>query len=105
MRPCSVYLALHNFSLYNSFIGCRNAIAEGKPSKATLQSRSLEPKCSGRPACQGCLLHPPPLVDLARDLRSRAFFLKSPCTHGFPSCFSLKLHFSQGKHGIVMTNN
>ena len=27
------------------------------------------------PTCQGCLLHPPPLVDLARDLTISGFFL------------------------------
>src|SRR5690554_6434198 len=32
-------------------------------------------KCFRSPTCQGCLLHPPPLVDLARDLTISGFFL------------------------------
>src|SRR5690606_20007377 len=43
---------------------------KGKP-----QSRGLKLKCFRSPACQGCLLHPPPLVDLARDLTISGFFL------------------------------
>src|SRR5690606_19777933 len=34
----------------------------------------LGPKGPRSPTCQGCLLHPPPLVDFARDLTISGFF-------------------------------
>src|SRR5690606_1855348 len=37
-----------------------------------------EPQVPRSPTCHGCLLHPPPLVDLAQDLRILGFFLPVP---------------------------
>ena len=42
-----------------------------KPNPDSVASETSRPL----PTCHGCLLHPPPLVDLARDLTISGFFL------------------------------
>ena len=55
---------------YNSFIGCRNALVKQLTKLAVLISHR-------------CLLHPPPLVDLARDRKISGFFLPFSFVGGF----------------------
>src|SRR5690606_17109079 len=54
-------LATHKGHGYNSVIGCRNAPEEVHRSAVLISHR--------------CLLHPPPLVDLARSRKASGFFL------------------------------
>ncbi len=63
------YLASHKKQLYTLVIGCRSVIAKGKPSTRRLRFHLSSP------TCPGCLLHPPPLVDLTRDRKISGFFL------------------------------